>query len=62
MKVEDAKCPVCGKKMLRIEMRLRARPIGSYSLSGRQMKASAVEWPYLVCDGCGIDTPAKDED
>lgn len=52
-------CPECGAEKLRIKMRLRAAPVGSFSLAGAQVKFSASGWPYLVCGGCGIFTPAK---
>lgn len=52
-------CPACGQLTLDIEMRLLAKPLGTYSLSGRQMKFSAYEWPYLFCRSCGISAPAK---
>lgn len=47
-------CPVCGKKTLALEMRLEARDIGTFSLSGQQMKFSCREWPYVVCGNCGV--------
>lgn len=47
-------CRFCGPEQpLRVEMRLEAAPIGSFSLAGVQAKFSAKEWPYAVCDGCG---------
>ena len=48
-------CPGCGHEGLRIEWRLAARPVGSYSLSGAQMKVSATRKPVLICDGCGAE-------
>lgn len=58
-KVEDTPCPRCGQKTLRIEWRLEVKPIGSFSLSGQQMKASALEWPWLVCGNCGVEGRGK---
>lgn len=52
-------CPSCGEDALRIEFRLRCKPIGSFSLTGAQMKLSAQEWPWLVCDSCGIEAEGK---
>lgn len=54
-------CPTCRNHSLELRMRLEARPLGTWSLSGRQPKTSAVEWPYAVCvtDGCGFETRAK---
>ncbi len=61
--IEDTPCPGCGEFGLFIELRDRffARPLGSFSLAGMQVKASAVktQWPYLVCGECGISAPAK---
>ncbi len=54
-------CPECGAEKLRIEMRLRAAPVGGFSLAGTQVKFSAVGWPHLVCGGCGISAPAKEK-
>jgi hypothetical protein len=51
---------------LRIEHRDRlfAKPLGSHSLSGNQMKVSAIhlKWPWLVCDGCGRESEGKIEE
>jgi len=61
MKIVDTPCPACGQMALRIERRLRAMPIGTFSLSGEQMKVSAIEVPWLVCGSCGAaaeGTPA----
>lgn len=49
----DTPCPNCGVPALHIEARLKAKPIGSFSLSGAQMKVSAHETVFLVCRGCG---------
>lgn len=47
-------CPMCGVVgSLRLSYQLYAKPIGSFSLSGQQMKVSAVR--YLVVT-CGIDS------
>jgi hypothetical protein len=53
-------CGNCGTVgQLRIEHRMVARPIGSFSLAGQQMKVSARLWPYMVCDGCGAECEGK---
>lgn len=57
-------CKHCGPDFpLRIEMRegLEAKPIGTFSLAGAQMKFSAVkrEWPYAVCDNCKRESRGK---
>lgn len=61
--VPDVPCTKCGAEKLRIEMRpvLVAKPPGSYSLAGVQMKHSAVagEWPWMVCDGCGAECEGR---
>jgi len=57
-------CKYCGpEQALRIEMReeFEAKPLGSFSLAGAQIKFSATkrEWPYAVCDGCGRESRGK---
>lgn len=51
--------------MLRVEWRAEfgAKPVGSFSLAGAQVKFSAVkrEWPYAVCDNCKRESRAKDD-
>lgn len=46
-----ARCNTDGT--LRIEYRLEAKPLGTYSLAGAQMKVAATRWPWMVCDACG---------
>jgi len=48
----DQTCRHCGHHGIVIEWRLEARPIGSFSLAGAQMKFSAREHPYAKCPGC----------
>lgn len=48
-----AYCRHCGSADTWIEWRVEARPLGSYSLAGAQVKASAREWPYAACGECG---------
>lgn len=48
-------CPNCGADELRIEMRLRAKPIGTFSIAGASPKVVATEVPWLVCGGCGVE-------
>jgi len=57
--VEETPCPGCGALALRIEERLEAKPLGTFSLAGQQLKASAWLWPWLVCGACGIQARAK---
>lgn len=54
-----AECLYCGSADTWVEWRLLARPLGSYSLSGNQMKFSAAAWPYAVCGGCGHVSKGK---
>jgi hypothetical protein len=57
-------CPGCGEVgSLGVELRLVAKPIGSFSLAGAQMKVSAREGPHLVCTtvGCGFTKAASTE-
>lgn len=60
------RCKYCDSNKLRIEHRPRlfAKPLGSHSLSGNQMKVSAIQydkWPWLLCDGCGHESEGKVE-
>lgn len=55
----DAVCPACGERKLHIVRKLRAAQVGEFSLAGAQVKFSAKEWSYLVCDHCGIEAEAK---
>lgn len=65
-KLETSPCPQCGEVgKLRIEYRdkLVAKPLGSFSLAGAQMKVSArrVQAPFLCCDACGLALEGKKE-
>jgi hypothetical protein len=46
---------------LRLVWKLEAKPVGSYSLAGAQMKFSANEHPWCVCDSCGAECKGKRE-
>lgn len=51
-------CPQCGSTGFRVEYVLAAKPLGTFSLAGAQMKVSAVRAPKIVCglsedQGCG---------
>ncbi len=48
-------CPACGADALRIETRLRAKSVGSFSVAGATVKFPVTEVPFLVCDSCGIE-------
>jgi hypothetical protein len=51
-------CPQCGHQGLRIEWRLKAKGLTDFSLAGVQMKVSATEVPFVVCD-CGLAKEGK---
>lgn len=61
-------CGECGYPALVLEMRaetrLTARPLGSHSLAGAQLKVSAVaasvSWPWCVCRHCGRESRGKE--
>lgn len=57
----EQSCQYCGHKGLRIVWRLRPSQIGTFSLSGAQMKVSARDWPWAVCDGCGHESRGEVE-
>lgn len=71
MKIEEGPvlgvpCRDCGAYALRLEFRteLHARPLGTWSLSGNQLKTSAVEvqWPWMVCHSCKSECKGKIDD
>ena len=60
--LKSVSCPTCGRiGTLRLGSTLVAKPIGSFSLAGAQMKVSATEMPQLTCsaDGCDFREIAK---
>jgi hypothetical protein len=44
-----AVCPKCGHTSLKVEMRMRAKELGTFSLAGQQLKVSVQTLPYLFC-------------
>lgn len=56
---DDQECPHCGEVGFEVTWRLRARPIGSFSLAGSQMKVSAREVPHIKCRHCGVEATAQ---
>lgn len=49
-------CPACGAAgSLRLETRIEAKEIGTFSVAGSQMKVVASEVIWLVCDSCKIE-------
>lgn len=52
--LEKQACPACGGQgTMTLEQKFVARPIGSHSLSGSQLKVSAVQAMVVSCSGCG---------
>lgn len=51
-------CPQ-GSVQMRLQWRMVARKIGTFSLAGQQMKFSAVRCPFLICDACGLSAQGK---
>ena len=39
--------------------RMRAKPVGSYSLAGAASKVAAIPWPYLRCTACQHESEGK---
>lgn len=52
--VDASACPACKAPpgSLRLTGGLQARPLGSFSLAGAQMKVSARSVPVLTCTAC----------
>lgn len=48
-------CPMCGHVGFTVSWKLVAKPLGTFSLAGHQMKVSAREVPVVKCDGCGLE-------
>jgi hypothetical protein len=54
MRIDETPCPDCGAVgNLHIDIRLVAKPPGTFSLAGNQMKVSASQLPVLECP-CGF--------
>ena len=50
-------CKHCGEEFpLRVEWRLVAKPLGTWSLAGAQMKTVATNTPFAICDNCGRES------
>lgn len=55
-------CPDCGQTGgLTIGTRLVARPLGTWSLAGAQMKTSARTMAELACSRCGMSRVGRIE-
>jgi ribosomal protein S27AE len=59
----DKACTECGAHAYWIDMRetMIAKPLGSFSLPGNQVKFSAMlkPWPWIVCGNCGFEERGK---
>lgn len=56
MKIEETACLTCNRVgTLYIEVKLVAKPIGSFSLAGAQMKVTAESKPFLLCSVCDFE-------
>lgn len=51
--LSQVRCVYCGHVGIRVEWRLEAKPLGTWSLAGVQEKYVASHWPYAICNGCG---------
>jgi rRNA maturation endonuclease Nob1 len=50
-------CPACGSPEVKVRQVFTAKPIGSFSLAGMQMKVTGTwAWQYR-CFGCGDSGP-----
>jgi hypothetical protein len=59
-KLATAPCPNCGMPgTLSITMKFIARPLGTFSLSGQQMKVAAEERPVLGCSNCPYEVVGR---
>ena len=56
MKVNDAACPSClaPPGCLTIDIEMVAKPLGTFSIAGAQMKVTAAMLPVLNCTACGL--------
>lgn len=52
-------CKYCNHQGLRIEWRLKAKPLGTWSLAGMQDKVVAQKWPWCICDNCKHESEGK---
>ncbi len=61
--IDDSPCPACGTGpgtlSLQVGSRLQARPLGTFSLAGAQMKVAAIASPVLRCSACGLQVQGR---
>jgi hypothetical protein len=56
-------CPNCGRRhVLNVHRVLEAKPLGSHSLSGNQLKVTAVAKTRATCSDCGASRDAQSVD
>lgn len=51
-KIDKTPCPACGSSTLAIQDKLVAKPLGTSSLAGAQLKVSAYRVPFISCTTC----------
>jgi ribosomal protein L37E len=54
---DTARCATCGA-LVELRRYLQAKPLGTFSLSGSQLKVSAYERWEARCTACGFTGPA----
>lgn len=61
----DNLCTRCGVPALEIFWKLEFKPLGTWSLSGSNLKAVATTWPWMRCvaarGGCGAECRGREE-
>jgi hypothetical protein len=61
--IDDSPCPSCGAGPGTLSVqagpRLQARPLGSFSLAGAQMKVAAAAIRVLHCSACGLEVQGR---
>lgn len=56
-------CPSCGVRgSVELTIILQAKPVGTFSLAGQQMKFSAARTARYDCTECGATGPAQPKD
>jgi hypothetical protein len=55
--IEESSCPACQAPpgSLRLDVKLVAAPVGTYSLAGVLPKVTARDRPVLTCTACPLD-------
>ncbi len=55
----DKVCPNCFRQPLTLRWWMQAKPLGSYSLAGVQMKVSAFDAASISCPSCDWTVPGR---